>query len=531
MLESSAMNESRRSLTPFARSRPVNLAWIALVFLAGAWFYNGADMNQISRYDTIFSFVEPGTPDTGSFRINRIISAGGGPNTIDWANNPAHDRNYYSNKAPGPMLLGIPVYWALYQGERLAGLRPESPRVTVWNCYVLNLVLTVLPLALSAACFFRFLGGLDPAARWWPAALTALLYFGTLLWPYATQLWGHATAAALIVIALWSLALPTRRGWAWAGFFVGWAVLFDYAAGITLVSLLVWLVLERRWRALPVFLAGGLLPLGLFGIYHTICFGGPLSLASLHNNPGFSTPGAVVGQFTLSHWREALWGLTFSPYRGLFYHMPFLVLILPGLAAVWRFRRPQLNIAAVCLVNMAGYFLMNLTFIQWHGGACTGPRYQIPALPFYSIFLACIWVALPRPGSRIRTAAMASAAALGVLSIANTFLLCSISPMSGVREFAATPFYRALWQAPLRHYYRAFADDILQPNELVPLRLDPVEAEDPEGRTFILGEFLGLKGKQATYPLLVLLAIGGAGLMSAMIRERRKNAAHVSYLR
>lgn len=521
------MNESCGSQMAGARLRTASLAWIALVLLAGSWFYNGADMNQISRYDTIFSFVEPGTPDTGSFRINRIITAGGGPNTIDWANNPAHDRNYYSNKAPGPMLLGIPVYWALYHGERLAGLRPESPRVTVWNCYLLNLILTVLPLALSAAYFFRILEGFAPAARWWPTVLTALLYFGTLLWPYATQLWGHATAAAFIVIALWFQTRQTQRGSAWSGFFIGWAVLFDYGAGITLVSFPVWLALERRWRALPAFLVGGLLPLALFGTYHTICFGGPLSLASLYNNPGFSTPGAVAGQFALSHWRDAFWGLTFSPFRGLWYHMPFLVLTLPGLLAVRRLGRPRLNLAAICLLNMTGYFLMNLTFMQWHGGACTGPRYQIPALPFHVLFLACAATALPRQGNRVEIAVKFSAAVLGVLSIANMFMLCSISPMSGVPEFTETPFYRELWQAPLKYYYPAFAMDILQPNELVPLRLEPVEPEDPEGRTFILGQFLGLKGKQTTYPLLILLACGG--LMAAIVGERRKIVAHAPH--
>ena len=89
------------------------VAIFLVVTLACGWFYAQGSWNQNARYDMIYSFVEPGTPDFLTFRIDHFHIIWKGKktfNTGDWA---FHDGHYYSNKAPGASLLGIPVYAAL----------------------------------------------------------------------------------------------------------------------------------------------------------------------------------------------------------------------------------------------------------------------------------------------------------------------------------------------------------------------------------------------------------------------------------
>jgi hypothetical protein len=77
----------------------------------------------------------------------------------------------------------------------------------------------------------------------------------------------------------------------------------------------------------------------------------------------------------------ALWGITFSPYRGLFVLSPFLLLALPGLLAMWR-RRRQRPAALVCGGAAAVMLLFNSSYYFWDGGVSLGPRHFSPALPF-----------------------------------------------------------------------------------------------------------------------------------------------------
>ena len=105
----------------------VDAVLFCLVVLIYGFFHGGGGPNQNSRFDAMVSFVEPGTADSGTFRIDRFMSDGSGGlidptrrggNTMDWSWYPPHGRanpvleageiqgHYYSNKAPGPILLG-----------------------------------------------------------------------------------------------------------------------------------------------------------------------------------------------------------------------------------------------------------------------------------------------------------------------------------------------------------------------------------------------------------------------------------------
>ena len=360
--------------------------WLALLILYGyGYFYNAHNWNHISRFDAIFSFVEPDTADQYSFRIDHfLVNPILGRNTGDWSQSPMPGRHYYSNKAPGLSLIGVPLYWGLYRAESAVGAVPESHRWTRINTYLLNLLLTVLPTMFAAVAFFRLLQsslGLRPRES---LALTFVLFFATALLPYGTQLWGHTSAAAFAVISLYFLLGKSTSSAAAGGFAIGLAVLSEYSAAITLASYLVFLGFAGNAARFRAFLFGGVPPLMTFVVYHKLVFGQWFTLASFFNNPKFQDLdkwGGIFGEFS----SEALLGLSVSPHHGLFFFMPVLLLAIPGLAMWWSSGDRKWAILAT--INILGFALMNLSFNGWHGGACLGPRYLIPSLPFYGLAL------------------------------------------------------------------------------------------------------------------------------------------------
>ena len=190
-----------------------------LVLVTFSYFYNGAAWNHLSRIDTIFSFVEPNTPDYLSFRINRfIVDPIAGKNTGDWAH---YEGNYYSNKAPGVALIGIPFYFFVFHLEKSLFLDPLSDFLTLLNAYFIHVVVTVLPISIAAVFFYRIVLTQGSTQSFQALLLSVILLWGTLVFPYSSQIWGHVTATAFSIIALYFFLIGSRRGLMYAGFFIG----------------------------------------------------------------------------------------------------------------------------------------------------------------------------------------------------------------------------------------------------------------------------------------------------------------------
>jgi hypothetical protein len=90
---------------------------------------------------------------------------------------------------------------------------------------------------------------------------------------------------------------------------------------------------------------------------------------------------------------SALWGLTLSRERGLFFLARWLLLAVPGIAALWRTRRATAGLigfaAASTLLIIAGTGF-------WNGGNCVGPRYLVITVPFLAyaaVFAPRLWPA------------------------------------------------------------------------------------------------------------------------------------------
>jgi hypothetical protein len=464
--------------------RRVALALFAWVFLTHAYFYNGASWNQNARYDAIYAFVEPGTADTHTFRIDRfVVDPGHGRNTGDWAR---HDGHYYSNKNIGTALLGIPLYTVLYHAERELGLDPAAASVSQLNAYVLNLWVSVFWTALAAAMLFLFL-----CERWRHPrdAVAAAAFFacGTLMLPFDTQLWGHTTAASLTVIGLVLLQRESARPRQaiLAGCVLGLAVFCDYLAGLSLIAIvMLTLSMAAKRRLVPWLVLGGVPWAVALLLYHKVAFGSCFTTSSSHSNPMFTESTLVLGQFGLPDPR-AIWSLLFSMHRGLFTFTPALLLVFVG-ARGWP-RKSYVILWAAAIASV----LVIASFRDWHGGNATGPRYLIFSLPFWCLLMPRI----SRLSYRMRRIALA----LMLVSGIEVLLVAAITPMM-------PPTVRDPWPmlvADLVH------GDFPKHTWLTHMTRNPTGGELAIS-TFNAGNALGLRAKSSLVPYLLLLLAGFA---------------------
>jgi hypothetical protein len=351
------------------------------VFLVYGYFYGGCGANQNSRLNAVYAFVEPGTPEFLTFRVDRfILDAEKGINTGDWSFANGH---YYSNKAPGTIFLGIPFYFVLFHSEKLLGLDPFHPDLQILNAYFINLFVSVFFCALAAAVFFKLALCLTRDEKD-SLLLFVTFAFATLLFPFCTQIWGHPTSAAFVVFSLFAVVKGSRKALFFSGLWIGMAAVIDYLTALFVISMGIIVFVKYR-RKIIWYALGGIFPLALFGLYHRLCFGSFFVLATDFMNPKFvdrDKIAGVFGGFSLSRTGQML----FSTYRGIFLFMPVLLLSTVGViyAVKKRKRDPMVwvNMGSVVL-----YLLIVSGFSFWDAGRSLGPRYLIPLLPFLVLVL------------------------------------------------------------------------------------------------------------------------------------------------
>jgi hypothetical protein len=406
------------ALQPRRERRNALFIFLITLLCAVYVFPRWADPNQNSRLNMVVAVV-----DDGTFRIDAYVA-----NTVDYAKVGDH---YYSDKAPGAAFLAMPVYALLsplLQGPLLAGaterlaqsdavastLRTDGSGVAGDKVrfaaaqIVLSGWVAALPTALLAALLYLAAAALVTAA--WPRTAVALGY--ALLTPafaYSNAFYGHQLAALLLFgafcLALWmpmfeavAPGCAPGRGLgvrlAAIGALLGFSVVAEYPAALPAMLIALYTVWQL-WRssegALPrvrLERLSWLLWAGLGGAalilpwmaYNNALFGAPLEL-------GYSYSELWVDQHSSGFMSleapsfEALWGLTFSPFRGLFLLAPWLLLAFPGIVLWWRsgLRRAEWWLALGCVAVM---LLFAGSSTMWWGGFSVGPRYLLPALPF-----------------------------------------------------------------------------------------------------------------------------------------------------
>lgn len=299
----------------------------------------------------------------------------------------------YASKGPGTSWLGVPVYFAQKKLYSWMGWKLEKPAIVYW----LRVFTMLLPTLLFYLFFFRYL-------RWKfnePMAFfgTWTLAFATMMITYMHMFASHVHAAMTLFIAYALAERVIMRDAAGAGapsgmrrekllvltgLCLGWAQISEYPAIVGLAVVGGYLLFGLRRRSDLVWVAiGGALPAFLLFHFHLHCFG------AIHLTPqDFVEPlafqqGIAPGFFGITYptWSRFV-GFHLSPFTGLFFFTPLLLLWFP--ASVVALRDPRLRRElAVPIAMAAAYILFFSSHSLWRGGWTAGPRYVVTALPFF----------------------------------------------------------------------------------------------------------------------------------------------------
>ena len=480
-------------------------SWLALLtFATYAYFFAGGGWNQNAQFDLTRAMVERHTFVIDAYATNSgDVSIAGG--------------HVYVNKAPGLSWLAAIPYAALYL-LKTSRLDVNSALVLTFNAYICTVICVALPGALVPAMLYRVARRRGFDSRW-SATVAMATALATQLLPYATLFMVAVPSGALMLFALTS----ERR--MLAGFAAGLAATMNYLCLPAIAILaLTWDAssdrsgMETRLRTRPTlrFLLGALPPVLALASYQYVCFGSPFTSSVARTDPRFLTPNAafgVLGRPSL----EALIGITVSPYRGLFYFAPLLVMAIVGLV-LWRDGRERMRMAIV-LISLF-FFAFNVCFNGWEGGFGIGARYLVPLIPLWGLALL---QARPR----------AAVVALATISFAINFSAAAVDPQPSATiprpltqyiaplllhgEFSNRVPITPPWSARLLTGHTSV--NRMGLDEFKIFDLHPTGSPEAEWASFNLGEpFFGAGDPRSLIPIVLVIAAGAAAVV---VRSRR----------
>lgn len=391
----------------------------AVACVAWTWVSPSQSLpNERTRVYLTMALVE-----RGEVRVDAEVKRFG--KLIDLAKHGGH---YYTDKAPGMSVLGVPVY---------AAARALAPDREWRSSDVLVLLRRALLLPLALLGLFALYRVLIELG-----ASTASAALATLAWPlattalhYAGAFYGHHVVAVMLVVSLRLALLAGRREgpaagsgppseWGarlallGAGACAGIAGLTEYQAGPACAVLAIWLLVRERARPLRVLaFALGVAPfVALLLAYNKAAFGSPFALSYTHvasaefvGNHNHGIGGLDVPKL------RAVMGLLFSPHRGLFVTIPITLLAIPG--SVWLARKHRaLGVALAVMICVQVVVIAG--FDGWWGGWSYGPRLLLPVLG-----VAFVPVAFALDALRERAWALALVAALLIVGSAQSGLM------------------------------------------------------------------------------------------------------------
>jgi hypothetical protein len=454
--------------------------WLFLVtFAAYAYFYAGGGWNQNAAFDLTRAIVERHT-----FAIEAYA---GNTGDLSFANG-----HVYANKAPALSWLAAIPY----------ALIPAAVPLTL-SVYLCTLFCVALPGALIPAMLYAAGRRRGVDARW-SATVAVTIAFATLLFPYATIFMVAVPSGALMLYA----CTGERR--ALAGFAAGLAAAMNYLCVIGVVLF----APGARRAPLPIpgavgahsvrptvrYAIAAAIPLVALAAYQWACFGSPFRTSVATTDPRFLTHGSVFVAPSL----DAFLGITISPYRGLFFFAPVLLMAIP----VARDRR--------ILAVVAFFVAANVCFNGWEGGFAVGARYLVPLIPLLGLFLLDCrgWM---RP----------AVVALAAVSFAINFAAAAVDPQpSGTIPRPLTQYIVPLLlhgrfspEVPITPPWSAAtftghtSVNRLTHDEAIVFQRHPPGSTAAEWTSFNLGEpFFGPGDARSLIPIALLLAAGGCAI-------------------
>lgn len=493
------------------RDGKIALGLFLLVWLASVYFWGGGGWAQNSHFALTRAlvlernvFVDSWADTTGDVSVVRGHAV--------------------TNKAPGLSFLGA-VPYAL---SRLLVPGPDQGVVVTLRAWLTNALSNALLAALVAPLLYLY-GRSSALSRPAAVAVALAISLATPLFPYATVFFLHSCSGALMLLAI-LLVLRSSSGRAVAaGAAAGFAALTNYLflPGVPLLVLFGagseggrW-----RWRAKAsirsgaLIAAGAAIPLALFAAYQVAATGHLFDLP-LNENAQFTSGSGLFGLIEAPS-LTVLGAITFSPYRGLFYLSPLLLLAIFGVWAMARAREHAL--LGLILAQLAVFFGFNITFNGWEGGFGIGARYLVPIVPLLGMLIVRGW-----PLVRVWLFSI-----LLAISLANSLAATAVDPTpSGsisdpLREYVYPLLLTGTWEpsSPMPLLWRpVFLNGHTSVSrhtidEKLPFQKERPGSPESEWASFNLGEIAFGAGSAASLIPLVLLLGCGAALLFALARS------------
>jgi hypothetical protein len=386
-----------------AHLRTFRLAHAAWLFGIFAFFIPAATWNPVSRFNLTRAIVEGAT-----LQVDPYVTSTGDRSLVNG--------RWYSDKAPVVAFFAVPPYAVIRATQLLRGSHPDyraysTPKIPAARVipnkaftqalYICSLATSGIAGVAIGLLLFELL---RRRTTWRVAFVTSTIaILGSPILPYATSLYGHVPAAALILGALVCLdprgsrprgTTPSPKRIRIAGLCFALAAGTEYLPAVPIVLVSLWFLLKLphadKLRATGNLALGAAVPALLVAAYQTMVFGAPWKTGySFEERPEFAA-GHQIGVLGvhLPHW-DGAFGLTFGLRRGLFYMAPVLALALV-FAVRYVVRRRDWTTGAGLLV-LGALFFMNAGYYMWWGGASAGPRHLIPGLAFLAIGLAAVF--------------------------------------------------------------------------------------------------------------------------------------------
>ena len=266
---------------------------------------------------------------------------------------------------PGMAVLALPFFAPFV----LAGFSPFDLGLLVHGGHVVAAFVEVLATLLLWSVMRRFAG-----PRW--SLVLVLLYFlATSVRTVASQaLWQHSGVHLAVAAALWLMLREEQLSLGrefFAGLLLGLGAVVRQTAGLVALG-----IHGMRPVRLVVSLIGAAIGVAPLLAYNYFAFGSPLEQG--YGTKPFDTPPQL-----------GLYGLLFSPSRGLLVYTPYVIFAFVALLRAWRWPgEVATRLRWLSLVWLAALVLY-ATYAEWWGGRVFGSRFLDDLAPV--LFAALAW--------------------------------------------------------------------------------------------------------------------------------------------
>jgi hypothetical protein len=332
--------------------------FLAVNTLLSAYYLDSVPSpNPTSRVLPVLTFYEEGT-----YAIDKYQKL-----TMDKSFINGH---YYSDKAPLSTWIVLPLYGLL----RLVYHPDLQPGQAGWLPVALigDIACGTIPFVLLLWLVVRRAGREAPDAN--PVVLCMLPLYGSFVFAYSGVFMSHLLSGIFLCASYILLKRETHP--LWCGLLLGMSVLAEFP---TALAVPIWAVSMARTRRehLRWFVLGGLPCLTALLLYNHAITGSVRKMPyDFVADSAFSDMRSAYGMHLPQP--EAVWGLLFSTYRGMFFYAPALAIVALAYA-----RARRLDILRQDLVTPLGllaicYLGLVSSYFVWWGGWAYGPRHLIP---------------------------------------------------------------------------------------------------------------------------------------------------------